>query len=149
MPSTPGRSRSWFRVCGLALVAAVVSAGCLPTAQRFEALAARWTAEVSDLTGAIVAVRASAASPEALPPPAADAIAVRNVTPDTIEIGWLGDRTTEAAWFTVTETPTGLLIRYQVIAPPDGSTAVGYAFRIRFNRAVEAATITARPADWP
>lgn len=145
------RSRPTRPVAALAVVAALLATACLPATQHFHALAAGWMAEIDDLTGCIVEVRAvGAPSVVGLPLPGVDAIGVRNLSSDTIEIGWRGQPTTETpGWFRFTTTPTGVMVRYEVIAPLGDASVATYAFDVRFNHPVSASSITARPADWP
>jgi hypothetical protein len=145
------RSRPTRPVAALAIVAALVATACIPASQHFHALTSDWLAEIDDLTGSIVEVRAHPAPSSAyLPLPGVDAIEVRNLSSDTIEIGWRGQPTTETpGWFEFTPTATGVMVRYQVIAPAGDPRGVAYAFEVRFDHPVAASSITARPADWP
>ncbi|MBI3752247.1 MAG: hypothetical protein HY263_11405 [Chloroflexi bacterium] len=149
--SRPTRPVAAPAVAALAVVAALVATACLPAGQHFHAIASGWLAEIDDLSGSIVAVRAEAEpSPADAPLPGVDAIAVRNLAPDRIEIGWRGQPATDTpGWFTFTSTAAGLMVRYEVIAPADAPSGVTYAFEVRFNHPVAASSITARPADWP
>jgi hypothetical protein len=144
------RSRRTRPVAALATVAALAAAACLPSAQHFHALASDWMAEIDDQTGSIVAVHAGPAPSLPDLPIAVDSIEVRNLSPDTIEIGWRGQPATETpGWFRFSATSTGMLVSYEVIAPADVATCATYAFDVRFDRPVAAGSITARPADWP
>lgn len=145
------RSRPTRPVAALAVVAALVASACGPVAQHFHALTPDWMAEIDDLTGSIVAVHARAEPSTAnLPLPDVDAIAVRNLSSDTIEIGWRGEPALETpGWFRFTSTPTGVMIRYEVIAPLGDAGDGAYAIEVRFDHPVAASSITARPADWP
>ena len=145
------RSRSTRPVTALALVAALVATACIPASQHFHALATDWMAEIDDLTGSIIEVQAFVApSPTKVPRAGVDAISVWNLSPDTIEIGWLGQPATETpGWFEFSLGTSGLMVHYEVIGPADDASGVTYAVEVRFDHPVAASSVTARPADCP
>jgi hypothetical protein len=131
-----------------AIIAAVVLQSCMPAAHRFEGLASTWTAELRDLTGTVDAlyVRAEPISPAALE---ADGMRVTALGPGSVEVAWLGDSCQDKAMFCLLRERDGLELRYTLGAPCRVRPCTAYAIELRFDRPIEASTISPVPDEGP
>lgn len=170
----PPSKRPWRgRATAAAVLAAVtlVASGCLARPQHFEALGTTpgpWIAEINDLTGSLVAARAEPRPDEA--GLASSRVRLRNLAPDTIEVGWLANACLSSTFFSLVTERDGIELRFDLggpcaagdvaasIAPagrPDpGSSAappalVPYAIELRFSRPMPVASVTAVAPSTP
>jgi hypothetical protein len=125
------------------LVGAALVCGCVGRAQGFAGRAATWRAELVDRTGAVASIHLLEAAPPTADLPS-HAVRLRNLGPTVVEVAWRGGPCLACARFSLAAGRGDKVdLRYDIGAPCDGPTSADYALEIRFDRPIDARSISA------